>query len=147
MLFLLYAAITLNWLIFFLNPWSWSRRVLWISLSVLLSESYLGIGSFYSFFGNQHGLREPCGVVYHRAGFFENKIFAPENGDNRPSLRFFKCIGKFTYYFFLNAVYNESLCYLLYSYTIWYNSVSWDMDQNALDQLGHRIFKSTMSLE
>ena len=100
MLFLLYAAITLNWLIFFLNPWSWSRRVLWISLSVLLSESYLGIGSFYSFFGNQHGLREPCGVVYHRAGFFENKIFAPENGDNRPSLRFFKWIGKFTYYFF-----------------------------------------------
>ena len=100
MLFLLYAAITLNWLIFFLNPWSWSRRVLWISLSVLLSESYLGIGSFYSFFGNQHGLREPCGVVYHRAGFFENKIFAPENGDNRPSLRFFKCIGKPTYYFF-----------------------------------------------
>ena len=99
MLFLLYAAITLNWLIFFLNPWSWSRRVLWISLSVLLSESYLGIGSFYSFFGNQHGLREPCGVVYHRAGFFENKIFAPENGDNRPSLRFFKCIGKPTYYF------------------------------------------------
>ena len=100
MLFLLYAAITLNWLIFFLNPWSWSRRVLWISLSVLLSESYLGIGSFYSFFGNQHGLREPCGVVYHRAGFFENKIFVPENGDNRPSLRFFKCIGKPTYYFF-----------------------------------------------
>ena len=100
MLFLLYAAITLNWLIFFLNPWSWSRRVLWISLSVLLSESYFGIGSFYSFFGNQHGLREPCGVVYHRAGFFENKIFAPENGDNRPSLRFFKCIGKPTYYFF-----------------------------------------------
>ena len=100
MLFLLYAAITLNWLIFFLNPWSWSRRVLWISLSVLLSESYFGIGSFYSFFGNQHGLREPCGVVYHRAGFFENKIFAPENGDNRPSLRFFKWIGKFTYYFF-----------------------------------------------
>ena len=100
MLFLLYAAITLNWLIFFLNPWSWSWRVLWISLSVLLSESYLGIGSFYSFFGNQHGLREPGGVVYHRAGFFENKIFDPENGDNRPSLRFFKCIGKPTYYFF-----------------------------------------------
>ena len=55
---------------------------------------------FLLFFGNQHGLREPCRVVYHRAGFFENKIFAPENGDNRPSLRLFKCIGKFTYYFF-----------------------------------------------
>ena len=55
---------------------------------------------FLLFFGNQHGLREPCRVVYHRAGFFENKIFARENGDNRPSLWFFKCIGKFTYYFF-----------------------------------------------
>ena len=56
---------------------------------------------FLLFFGNQHGLREPCGVVHHRAGFFENKIFAPKNGDNRPSLRFFKCIGKLSYYFFL----------------------------------------------
>ena len=30
------------------------------------------------FSGIQHGDRGPCGVVYDRAGFFENNIFAPK---------------------------------------------------------------------
>ena len=41
--------------------------------------------------------------------------FCPKNGENRPSLGFSECTGKFFFfsilYFFLNLVYNESLWY------------------------------------
>ena len=41
-------------------------------------------------------------------------IFCPKNGENRPSLGFFECMGKFSFFsqffnFFLNFVCNESL--------------------------------------
>ena len=44
------------------------------------------------------------------------KTFCLKNGENRPSLGFFECIAKFSFFsqffnFFLNLVYNESLCY------------------------------------
>ena len=44
------------------------------------------------------------------------KMFCLKNGENRPSLGFFECIGKFSFFsqffnFFLNLIYNESLCY------------------------------------
>ena len=46
---------------------------------------------------------------------FLKSMFCPQNGENRPSLRFFEFIGKFSFfpvlYFFINLVYNESLYY------------------------------------
>ena len=43
-------------------------------------------------------------------------MFCPKNGENRPSLGFFECIGKFSFFFsilwfFLNFVNNESFYY------------------------------------
>ena len=45
---------------------------------------------------------------------FFKKMFYPKNGENRPSLGFFECIGKFSFsYFFISTVYNEKLCYCI----------------------------------
>ena len=63
----------------------------------------------FSFSGAEHGVRGPCGVIYDRAGFFENNSFARKIGKNRPSLGFFECIGKFSHQFVLNFVDNQSL--------------------------------------
>ena len=59
---------------------------------VLLSGGFLGIGSLV-FSGTQHAVRGPCGVVHDKSNFMRI-IFFPQNGENRPSLRFFKRIGK-----------------------------------------------------
>ena len=48
-------------------------------MSTLLSGSYLGISSLV-FYGTQHGVKTPCGLVHDRAGFFEHNIFVPEMG-------------------------------------------------------------------
>ena len=49
---------------------------------------------------------------------FLKKIFLPQKcGGNGPKIGFFEFIGKISHYFFLNLVYNESLCYWLYSCT------------------------------
>ena len=52
--------------------------------------------------------------------------------------------------FFFNLIYNETLFYLLYSYTtsiFGWKSGTWDMGRNALGQLDYTIFKSTIHLE
>ena len=54
-------------------------------------------------------------VLCMRARFLK-KMFCLQNGENRPSLEFFECIGKFScfflvLYFFISLVYNESLYY------------------------------------
>ena len=48
--------------------------------------------------------------------FFEN-FFCPTNGENGPKIGFLGFIGKCSHYFFLNLVYKESSCYLLYFWT------------------------------
>ena len=53
--------------------------------------------------------------MHDRVRFFKIMLCS-QNGENRPSLRFFECIGKFNFFsqffiFFLNLVYNESLWY------------------------------------
>ena len=50
-----------------------TRRVILISLSVLLFRSFLGIGSLV-FSRTQHGVRGPCGAVNDRGRFFENHV-------------------------------------------------------------------------
>ena len=55
-------------------------------------------------------------VVLRMAELDLLKMFCPQNGDNRPSLGFFECMRKFSFFsqffnFFLNLVYNESLYY------------------------------------
>ena len=50
----------------------------------------------------EHGVRGPCGVGHGRSRFFKNNVL-PQNGENRPSLGFFECIGKFR--FFLNSLF------------------------------------------
>ena len=49
---------------------------------------------------------------------FLKKIFLPKKwAKNGQKVEYFKFIGKFSHYFFLNLVLNESLYYLLYSCT------------------------------
>ena len=76
------------------------------------------------------------------ADFLKKKIFATK-------MVFLKFIGKFSYYSFLNLIYNEILYYFLYSCTnpifrknlvakIWAKMLSGQPD--------YRILKSTMTL-
>ena len=78
--------------------------------SILRYKRFLGIGSlvFYKFW---YGVRSPVNLSVTEPEFLKKK-FCPQN---EPKIGFFESIGKFSYYFFLNLVSNESLCYLLYS--------------------------------
>ena len=49
--------------------------------------------------------------------FFWEKKKGSKIGENEPKIGFFEFIGNFSFCFFLNLVYNETLYYLLYSYT------------------------------
>ena len=84
--------------------------------SFLPSGSFLGIGSLI-FSETQPGIRGTC-AVHGRARFFEKIIFATK-------MRFLKFIGKFSYKFFVNLVYNESSYYFLYSCTNSYLGKIW----------------------
>ena len=72
-----------------------------------MSVASLGIGSLV-FSRTQYGIRGPCAVLYDRARLFGNNTFAPKMGKKRPSLGFFECIGKFSF-FFHSLAYYESL--------------------------------------
>ena len=61
-----------------------------------MSENFLGIGSLV-FSGTQNGVRGPYGVMTE-LDFLEKNIFS-KNGENRPRLRFFECVLKFSYFF------------------------------------------------
>ena len=73
-------------------------------MSILSPKSFPEINSlvFYETLDDVKGL---CSVVYDRAGYFENNIFATN----------VYVIGKSSHQLFLNLVYNESLFHLLYS--------------------------------
>ena len=84
---------------FLIGPLRWlegSYELGSVLLSVLLSGSFLGIGSLV-FSETQHGVRGPCLVVRDRAGFFLKKSFCPKNGENGPKTGFFEFIGKFSH--------------------------------------------------
>ena len=51
--------------------------------------------------------------MHDRARCFKNNAL-PKNGENRPSLRIFKCIGKFS--FFLNSLFFFSVWYIMKVY-------------------------------
>ena len=75
--------------------------------------------------------------------FLRKKYVYPKNG---PKIGFFEFTEKnLIIIFFLNLVYNESLCYLLYSCTnpVLGKTGSWDTGQDALTQSDCTIFKST----
>ena len=70
-------------------------------------------------------------------------IFCPKNGENRPSLGFFECIGKFSFFsrffdFFsilsIMKVFIILIAICLNKIHIWENSGPWDMAQDALGQ-------------
>ena len=103
-------------LLLLLDPQPWPKgsyelgsALLSFHLSVFLFRSFFGIGSFV-FSETQHGVRGPCVVVRGRVRFFGKNLFAQKMG-------FLKFVGKFSHYFFLNLVYNQSLYYFLYSCT------------------------------
>ena len=114
---------------FFLDPRLWPEGshelgsvYLSFGPSLLLSGSFLGIGLLVF---SQHGVRGLC-VLRDRAGFLLKKFFVPKNGENRPKVRFFGFIGKFSHLFLLSLVYKECSYYLLYSCTnliLWKNPV------------------------
>ena len=70
--------------------------------SVCPSGSFLGSGA---------------GPIWECAWLVEKNFFCPKNGENGPRIVFLEFIEKFSYWFFLNLVYNGSLYYFLYSYT------------------------------
>ena len=72
--------------------------------------------------------------------FFWKNLVAPENGLR---IRFFEFIEKFGHLFFLDLVCNESLYFLLYSFTnpIFGKYGSWYLNQNALGQSDCRILE------
>ena len=75
--------------------------------------------------------------------FLRKKICLPQKwAKNRVFWIYWKT---FNHHFFLNLVYNESLCYLLYSCTnpVLGKTGSWDTGQDALTQSDCTIFKST----
>ena len=129
-----------------------ARMVIWIR-SVRPSVQKFS-WNFLVFSGTPHGVRGPCGVVYDRARFFE-KMFYPQNGENRPSPGFFECIGKFSFFsqFFtflsiwsIMKVYITVIAVCLNKFHIRGNSGSWNMAQNALGQSDCRIFQSIAEL-
>ena len=82
-------------------------------------------------------------------------MFCPQNGENRPSLMFFKCMGKFSFFsqffnFFsiwsLMKVCIIVIAVCLKKFHIWENSGSWDTVQNALGQSDCGIFQSFVGL-
>ena len=92
----------------FFGPPAVAGRVLWIG--VCPSGIFLGIGSLV-FSKTQHVARGLCVAVRDRAVFFEKL------GQSWAKIGFFGFIWKFSHYFFLNLVYKENSCYLLYSCT------------------------------
>ena len=82
-------------------------------LSALLSRIFLGIGSLF-FSKTQHGARDPCVVVRDRAVLFERIYIFAQKMDKKQG---FINLLEHLVINFLNLVYNESLCYLLYSGT------------------------------
>ena len=129
-----------------------------VRLSVLLSGSFLGIGSLV-FSHTQHGARGPYDVVFDRAEFFEKKYFSSKYGKSMTKIGQ-KCV-------FLNLLQNLFIIFFrirsiikvyVIAYTIlfvvrllkshiWEKPDSGDMGQNAVSQSDCRIFKSTISLE
>ena len=73
---------------------------------------------------------------------FLEKIYLPQKWAKSG---FFEFIGKMSNYFFLNLVYDESLCYLLYSCInpIFGNQIIWESFD--LGQWNCKVFKSTLS--
>ena len=97
-------------------------RRLWpegcVNPSVLLSGSFLGIGSLFFFFETLHGVRGLCAVVRDSRIFFLIFFyFCTKSGKNWPKIGFIGFIGKFSHCIFLNLVYKEISYYLLYSCT------------------------------
>ena len=132
-----------------------ARGVIWIK-SVrpsVLKFSWNWLFSFFS--GTQHGVMGH--VVLCMTQIFWKKMFYLQNGENRPSPGFFKCIGKL---FFLSSflsvwsivkVYIAVILVCLNKFFhIWENSGIWDMAQNALGQpdagfFNHRTLKLAVS--
>ena len=100
----------LDWLILLQDSWPWPEGSNEWGLCVLLFRRFLEIGSLL-FSATLHGVRGPCNVVYDRARFFENHVFCPKNEENIASPVFFEKVQLFfSILFFINLVYNKSLC-------------------------------------
>ena len=97
-----------------------AKRVLWIRVclsfhpSVLLSETFLGIGSLVC--SETRMALEADLVLCVTAGIFEKKHLPPKCR-RWVKNKVFEFIGKIFHCFFLTLVYKESIYYLLYSCT------------------------------
>ena len=81
-----------------------------VCLSSCPKFSWNWLFSLFFFLKLSMMLGTPIGLCMRELGFFKKNSFANKNGENRPSLWFFECVAKFSYYSFRNLVYNESLC-------------------------------------
>ena len=93
-------------------------------------------------------------VLCMTARFFEI-MFCPQNWENRPSLGFVECIGKFSFlsqfFNFLSIWSKIKVCITvitvcLNKFHIWEKSGFWHMVQNALDLSDCGIFQSIAGL-
>ena len=64
---------------FLIGSQMWPEGCYELGLSVFSSEAFLRIGSLV-FSGTQHGVKNPCDVVWDRSVFFENNIFTLKMG-------------------------------------------------------------------
>ena len=125
-----------------------TRRVILLR-SVRPSVQTFSWNWLFSFFGTQHGARDPCGVLY-----FLRIMFCRQNGENKPRPGFFECIEKFFFFQFfiflsiwsIMKVYITVILVCLNKCHIWENSGSWDMTQNALGQSDCGISQSIAGL-
>ena len=85
---------------------------------------------------------------------FLKVMFCPRNGENRPSLGFFECVGTFSFFFSIlnffsiwsiTKVWITVIAVWLNKLYIWGNCSSIDMNRNALGQSNRGIFKSIIS--
>ena len=102
-----------------------------------LSGSFLGIDSL-AFSVTQHRVRGSYGVIHDWAGFFEKNVFTLKKGENKSSLGFFECIGKFSFFFQFGLKWKFVLIVVCLTKThIWKSSGSWYRGQSALVQSNH----------
>ena len=97
-----------------IGPLAMARRVIWIKS---VRPSVWKFSWNWLFFFLELKMDLGAHVMLHMAApNFLEIMFFPKNGENRPSLGFFECIGKFSFFFsilwfFLNFVNNEGFYY------------------------------------
>ena len=107
-----------------IRPSAVVKRVLWIR-SVHPSVRNLSWNWLFSFLWNSTWCEDPMWSCAWQSWIFWKQYLCPQNGENRSSQGFFKCIGKFSYFFsiwstmkvYINFCMLKQISYLL---KIWF---------------------------